>query len=267
MRCLPDIIYTERHGIPLALDLFLPDGPASGTVMHAHGGGFFKGGRKGERTTRFAERLTAEGLAMAAVSYRLGTPPQSLSEETRLAVKTNKHRSKLGGVKLADRLMGSAFEAARQDLDAAQSYLTFHRQAHDIKTEKTAVLGISAGGIAGLAAAHPAENLKTNCRPDAVVALGSALVHPWALDLNGPPCLMIHSHFDRVVSPENARLADQAAKDANAPLAVFICDRKGHNAPVQALLDDDAPDGTPYWSLMMQLFCRAGLFNPSPAGV
>ncbi|TCL09337.1 alpha/beta hydrolase family protein [Shimia isoporae] len=266
MRTIADIIYDERHGTPLALDLFLPNGPASAVVLHAHGGGFFKGGRKSERTTRFARQLTGEGLAMAAVSYRLGTPMHVLEASTRRAVKQNRRKSQTAGLSTANRLMGAAFEAARQDISQAMIFLNNCRATHEITSHKLAILGISAGGIAGLALAHPAANLPTCTRPNAVIALGSALLHPWALDPEGPPCLMIHSHYDRVINPTNAKLAKEAAERAHAPVRVLTCARKGHNAPAQALLDDGAPDGTPYWAIMMEMFREAGLLSPSRAG-
>ncbi|SFK63683.1 alpha/beta hydrolase fold domain-containing protein [Shimia haliotis] len=266
MRTHENIVYLERHGTPLALDLFLPDGPATGTVIHAHGGGFFKGGRKGERTTRLAEKLTGEGLAMAAVSYRLGTPMQALDAPTRRAVKFNRQRTQEAGISIANRLTGSAFEAARQDIGTAMKYIKNNTERFDIKQNKTAIMGISAGGIAGLALAYPSQNLPVCPRPDAVIALGAALMQPWALSHDGPHGMLIHSHYDRVISPDNTPLAKQAAEQANAPLLVLTCARKGHNAPTQALLEDDAPDGTPYWSFMLDIFRQAELLSPSPAG-
>ncbi|MCP4820040.1 MAG: hypothetical protein GY883_12680 [Shimia sp.] len=267
MRTVPDIVYAERQGTPLALDLYLPEGPATATVFHAHGGGFFKGGRKGERTTRFAKMLTAEGLAMAAVSYSLGTPMQEFTPSIRQQIKNNRRRSQNEGLTLANRLMGSAYEAARQDIGAAMDHMRDIGQQFEIKSKKQAVIGISAGGIAGLSLAFPPSNMPTCARPDVVIALGAALLHPWALSQTGPQCLMIHSHYDRVIAPSNASLAGQAAQDTKAPLTVLTCARKGHNAPAQALLDDDAPDGTSYWSVMLDLFRDAGLFSPSRADV
>lgn len=267
MRILEDITYDERHGTPLALDLYLPDGPASGTVFHAHGGGFFKGSRKGEGTTQLAERLTAEGLAMAAVSYSLGTPMDAFDEDTRRAIKRNRRRGLRVGLTTAKRLMGSAFEAARQDIGTAMKYIKDEQEQFDIKSKNQAIIGISAGGIAGLALAYPAPNLPVYPRPNAVVALGSALMHPWALTPEGPPCLMIHSHFDRVIDPANAALAKRVSEEKAAPLIVLTCARKGHHAPGRALMEDDAPNGTPYWSVMLDMFREAGLFSPSPADV
>lgn len=262
MRIIEDIIYDERHATPLALDLYLPDAPASAVVLHAHGGGFFKGSRKGDVVTQFAQRLTYHGLAMAAVSYRLATPPKALDKATRFVIKENRRRSREVGVNIANRLMGSACEAARQDLSSALNFLNIHHSEFYFKSQKQGIIGISSGGIAGLALAFPSENLPALTRPDAVIALGAAILHPWALSPDGPPSLMIHSHYDRVIDPSNAGLAARSAAATNAPLSVFTCERAGHNAPIQALLRDDAPSGTPFWSAMLETFQRASLLIP-----
>jgi predicted esterase len=200
---------------------------------------------------------------MAAVSYRLGTRFDSLEPATRKTVKTNRRRARTEGITIANRLLGSAFEAARQDIGTAMAFLSDHRGDFDIQTQKQAIIGLSAGGIAGLALAFPDETLPSCPRPDAVVALGAALVMPWALSTTGTRGLMIHSHYDRVISPDNTDVARNAVAQTDAPLNIMTCARKGHNAPAQALLDDDAPDGTPYWFLMRDLFRDAGLFGPA----
>lgn len=266
MRQTRNIIYAERPGQPLALDLYQPDGPASGMVIQAHGGGFFKGDRHGPRVKTLAERLCDMGVALASIDYRLGTSLDAFSAPDRRAIQHNRRRALKGGVKIAKRMLGPALEAARQDLGAAIDFLRANRNPFDIDSDKIAVLGVSAGGIAGLALAYPPDNLPAAAKPDAVIALGAALAHPWALTLNGPPVLMLHSQQDRIMPPENAILAHSAAEQSGAPLTLLTCPRRGHNAPVQALLQDDAPDGTPYWDHMMSLFSRAGMINPSPAG-
>lgn len=266
MRIVRDIVYIERQGLSLALDLYLPPKPATATVLHAHGGGFTKGERTGARTHQIATRLTAQGLAMAAVSYRLGTPGAAFSATQRARIQSNRRRSLDQEVEIAKRLMGPAFAAARDDIGAAIGFLRARHTDFDIAGNRLALLGISAGGIAGLTLGYPSEPLPDSQKPDAIIALGAALIQPWGLGADGPPTLMIHSNFDRLIAPLNARNAAAAAQACDAPLAVMMCARAGHNAPLQALLSDDAPDGTSYWDHMSALFERAGLFTPLPAG-
>ena len=266
MRQTQNIIYAERPGYSLALDLFQPDGLASGLVVQVHGGGFFKGNRHGPRVPSIASLLCDQGLAMATIDYRLGTPPGNFAPAERRAIQHNRDRARQAGVRIANRMLGPAFEAARQDLGVAIDFLRANHDRFNVAGEKLAVMGVSAGGIAALALAYPPDNLPAAAKPDAVIALGAAQAHPWALSPNGPPVLMIHSQQDRIIAPENAELARSAAEQSGAPLTVLTCTRRGHNAPVQALLQDDAPDGTPYWGHMMCLFAKAGLIIPSPAG-
>ncbi|SFM15548.1 alpha/beta hydrolase [Shimia aestuarii] len=266
MRLTRDILYAERPGQPLALDLYQPDGPASGMVIQAHGGGFFKGDRHGPRVKILAERLCDLGLALASIDYRLGTGPDAFSDLDQRAIQHNRRRALKGGVKIAKRMLGPAFEAARQDLGAAIDFLRANRNSFEIDSDKIAVFGVSAGGIAGLALAYPPDNLPAAAKPNAVIALGAALAHPWAVTPNGPPVLMLHSQQDRIIAPEIAELARSAAENHGASLTLLTCPRRGHNAPMQALLQDDAPDGTPYWDHMMPLFSSAGMISPSPAG-
>ncbi len=265
MRVIQDVVYAERQGQPLALDLYLPSGSARATVLLAHGGGFFRGNRHAPRTPELAERICAEGLAVASVSYRLATPADVLPPQVRKAVKANRQRALDGGLTLARRLLGPAFEAARQDIGAAIGFLRSTSGQHGIASDRLAILGISAGGIAGLALGHPPAALPALPRPDAVLALGAACAHPWALHAAGPPCLMLHSVQDRIIAPSNAQQAQRAAMRANAPLVLLTCRRNGHNAPVLALLQDRDKDGVFYWDHMRALFRRAGI-TPSRAG-
>ncbi|MEP2530509.1 hypothetical protein [Shimia sp.] len=262
MRVLGDIPYSGRQGIPLALDLYLPETPAQATVLHAHGGGFFKGHRRAKRVRPLAERLTQQGLALASVSYRLATPPTAFTASDLEIIRESRKRSLRQGVSIAKRMLGPAFEAARQDIGTALSFLRLNHSRYDIQSDKVAVLGISAGGIAGFSLAYPPANLPQFPKPDAVVALGATMVQPWEFTKNGPPALLIHSQQDNIIAPGNAQNTFAAAQMVGAPVTVLTCERKGHNAPVQALLQDDANDELPYWDHMTTLFETAGLISP-----
>lgn len=82
------LAYAEPDGVPLHLDLYVPDGPPAPVCLYFHGGGW----ARGERTMGAAERLkpmAAHGIAIASVDYRLSgqaTFPAQL-EDARAAVR------------------------------------------------------------------------------------------------------------------------------------------------------------------------------------
>ncbi len=267
MQCLKDIPYIERDGQTLALDLYLPDdAPLSGLMLFAHGGGFMKGERTGPPAKNLAGKLTDLGVAMASVSYRLNTEDTDLPVPIRRQVYANRRRAKDSGITLQHNLMGPRFEAARQDVGAAFDFLRSTQSPQDFSTLPMGLIGISAGGIVGLSLAFPTGNLPSFQKPACVIALGAALQHPWALTENAPPCLILHSCEDRIVPTKNCEVLAALITNANAPIDIQICKKKGHNAPVHALFDGDAPSGTPYWQMALDLMRQTGVLSPSPEG-
>ncbi|MEQ9693316.1 hypothetical protein [Shimia sp. SDUM112013] len=254
MREIRDLTYLKRPRSALALDLFLPGGPARAAVVFAHGGGFFKGQRQGADVDRLAALLTGRGFAMASLSTRLGTTISEFPALQQDAIRTHAARSRKAGLTLAPRLYGPAFEAARQDLAAGIAWLRSHATTYDITSDKVGIVGVSAGGIAGLSLAYPPRNLPTEARPDAVLAISACMVQPWRLHAGGPPCLLLNSAVDRIVPPENPRLTLHRARTTGAPVTGLTCARNGHNPPFQALLEDRHTDGTPYANHMTNLF-------------
>ncbi|MCW8841991.1 MAG: lysophospholipase [Rhodobacteraceae bacterium] len=230
-------------------------------MLFAHGGGFYKGDRHAGCVGELADRLTAEGYALASASYRLATPMSAFDDADKARIRTNQRRSRRAGLSLANRLTGPAFEAARRDLGAAIGVLRQQGPALGISTQKLVMIGVSAGAIAGLSLAFPPKNMPQTPAPDAVLALCGAMVQLWRLHPKGAPCLMLNSVQDRIIAPGNTDLAARRAEAALAPLHVMRCARKGHNAPVRALLEDTDDTGTPYWAHMRTLFetspCRA----------
>ena len=254
MRIIENITYVERPSENLALDLYLPYRTPQATVVFAHGGGFQKGTRSSAEVLPLARRFTRDGYAFASISYRLNTPLDAFDIAHRKAIRANRKISVQSGLTTSKRLMGPAFEAARLDLGAAVAFMKSRSSDWDIATSSVFAVGISAGGIAALSLAYPPENLPTTCRPDAVLGLGAAMVQPWCLSPNGVPSLMLHSTMDRIIRPQNTSLIENAARQAEAPLRTIICARRGHGAPVEALLNDKDKTGSPYWTHMRMLF-------------
>ena len=69
--------------------------------------------------------------------------------------------------------------------------------------------------------------------------------------------IMLNSVVDRIIGPENARQTQHLAETNDAAVDVLMCSRRGHNAPVSALLKDNDTAGRAYWDHMIDLFERA----------
>lgn len=256
MKCVSDIVYDPRH--KLELDLYLPDTlTADACVIYMHGGGFRRGHRSHVEAGHFAQRLTDAGYAMAAISYRLRTDISAFSEDDQAHIQAQIERSKKVGLDLSPNLYGASFVAAMEDLSNAIEYLWVEGERLGIASRKLGILGISAGGIAGLALAYPPMPwVRRVSRPDAVVALSAAIVHPWRLEPNGPPCLMFHGPQDRIIDMGNAQLGAARAQQVGAPVTLIDTKVKGHVTQVDAVLDGTHHDGTPYMQLVLDQFAR-----------
>lgn len=269
MRIFEDVQFAARDSGPLALDLYVPgnDTQPTGLVCFAHGGGFVKGNRKGKPAGLLAEKLTEIGLAVASISYRLKTTDEELPTKERRRVFANRREAKEHGVALRPGLLGTRFEIARQDIGSAIEFLRDDKAPIPLSSIPLGYVGISAGGMVGMALAYPSDEdkLPQYEAPAFVIALGSTIVHPWALHDDGPPCLMIHSVEDKIISPSNCANLNGFIATTGAPIDIQFCARAGHNAPVRALFMNDAPDGTPYWQMALKLMRNAGMLTPSPA--
>ena len=204
--------------------------------------------------TEIATRLASEGYATVSASYRLATPLAAFAPEERTRIRTHQRRTSRAGLTLARRLTGAAFEAARRDLGKAIGFLREAGPAFGLQSDKVLMIGVSAGAIAGLSLAFPPRGLPPAPAPDAVFALSGAMIQPWRLQQNAPPCLMLNSQTDKIIAPRNVALTRKRVLDTGAPVSFLTCKRGGHNAPVRALLEDADESGTPYWDHMMDLF-------------
>ncbi len=239
-------------GARLCFDLYLPETTPKRVVLFAHGGGFFKGDRVAGLRPALRDRLVAEGFALASISYRLGTPLTAFAADEQRQIRANMKRAKATGLPLSRRLCGAAFEAARRDMARAVTHLNALSQDIDAKEKIPAVVGVSAGGIAALSLASEPVSDRFPQPPASVVTLSAAIVRPWALGPATRPALMLHSVFDRVIPPQAAEMARDAATQEAAPVSVLTCARKGHNQTIDALLEDRDETGATYFSRALQ---------------
>ncbi|MGY1625032.1 alpha/beta hydrolase fold domain-containing protein [Geodermatophilus sp. SYSU D00965] len=120
----PDLVYATPGGVELCLDLYVPETPRPAPVaVYLHGGGWLRG----TRTDRAEERLVpvaADGVAVAAVQYRLSGQ--------------------------------ATFPAPLDDLRAAVRWLRAEGAAHGVDAARVGAWGASAGGhLAALAGLCP----------------------------------------------------------------------------------------------------------------
>jgi acetyl esterase/lipase len=119
-----DLVYATPGGVDLCLDLYVPEAPGPAPVaVYLHGGGWLRGAR----TDRAAERLVpvaADGVAVAAVQYRLSGQ--------------------------------ATFPAQLDDVRAAVRWLRAEGAAHGVDATRVGAWGASAGGhLAALAGLCP----------------------------------------------------------------------------------------------------------------
>lgn len=246
MKCVPDIEYDPTRN--LALDLYLPDSlKAKACVIYVHGGGFSRGDKAHVEAAHFAARLTEHGLAVASVDHRLGTTLDAFDQDDQELIETYMARTAKVGLTLSEKLYGPAFIAAIEDVSKAIEYLWVEGAELGIKSRKVGVLGVSSGGIVGLALAYPPMHwVDRVVRPEAVVAIAGALVQPWRLEENGPPCLMFHGPQDRIINIGNVQLVAGRAEQVGAPIELIDTGVPGHATQVDATLDGKDRSGEPY---------------------
>lgn len=263
MRYRPDLICPESGQ---KLDLWLPDALPRAVVLYLHGGGFVKGVKDDPAAWRLASYLCGQGVAVAAVDYRLRAQMEDLPPTDRLPMWRLMEASARAGLTVSPRLYGPAFAAALFDASAAVLALRCGTVLEPTRGLPLYVVGMSAGGILGLSLAHPpAQWQKRLARPDGVVAVAAAMVQPWAMRPLAPPCVLLHGRDDRVIDIANPRLAATIARRRGASLRVVESGVKGHNAQVGVFLNGTGPDGRPWLTLLTDLIGAPPSTHAEPA--
>ncbi|GAB3759222.1 alpha/beta hydrolase [Microlunatus parietis] len=123
---VPGIVYGEADGTSLLLDLLLPASATGPVTIWLHGGGWSGGSRIGG-LSYWCAHLAAQGIATAAVDYRLSGD--------------------------------AVFPAQLHDVKAAIRWLRAHARDYGLDPARMGIWGHSAGGhlaaLAGLTSDHP----------------------------------------------------------------------------------------------------------------
>ncbi len=249
---LRGLCFDESRG--LLLDAYMPDTPARAVVLFLHGGGFLKGSREEPFAAELAARLAPSGVALVAADYRLRVGLKAFPPQQAAAIAAMKARSVAIGLTLAPRLCGPAMIAAVQDANAAVAAIRQGIVA-GLQGLPVVVLGVSAGGIAGLSLAHPPRYMDL-MPPDAVLALAGAMVQPWRLRPDGPPCVMLHGPRDRVIGLENPALAARRAAARGVDLTLINTGVAGHSTQITAFMEGRDAQGAAFFDTLLDLLAR-----------
>lgn len=240
-RAIPTrLTFAEPGGIPLELDLLVPNarGPRPLVVL-VHGGAWRRGRRADLAGTMRA--LAGEGLAAATIDYRLADAPHTVFPgpiaDVRCAVRTLRANAPALGldpdhVAIVGFSAGghlAALAATASDVDAlddgscplrapssaVQASVAFYGP-HDLR----APLRVGAGADGAI------ENLLGVSRETdpARAALASPIVH---VDRGDPPMMLVHGLRDRVVDVEQSRRMRAALEAAGVPVtSLELADRR-----------------------------------------
>ncbi len=256
MKCVPDIVFDPEQN--LALDLYLPDDlSASACVIYAHGGDFTSGGRDDPDAAYVAAPLVEAGFAVASVSYRLKAKADTYEQQDKERIEAYKLRSAKVGLTLSSKLYGHRFIAAMEDISRAIEFLWVEGKRLGIRQRKVGLFGVASGGIAGLGLAYPPTHWGHRVsQPDAVVALGAAIVQPWRIVPDGPTCMMINDVNDELVDIADPQIGVARAETQDAPITLREVELGPHASLTDLVLDGADAQGVPYIQHVLDQFAR-----------
>ncbi|TRD22424.1 alpha/beta hydrolase [Palleronia caenipelagi] len=265
LRGTPDTIgFAERGAETLKMDIYHTGGPARPGVLYAYGGGFVKGARENERQSALIARLLHDGWAVVVPDYRRGAPPEALAQPLLRQVRQAARQARSEGVGLARKLMGHRLFLASEDISDALRYCRLNWGALGLTGPRLAMIGVSAGGLAGNTLCHPPVPWQGRFeQPDAMVSLAAPVVHPFALRRDAPPVWVLHGQRDRILPVgDSARIAARAP-EAGAPVEVQMPPDAPHIQITRYLLQRTVAPGQTYYDLMAAFLRRNGV-GPDP---
>lgn len=211
-----DIQYCNTTNPAQSLDLYVPKTRYWGTVpvvVHVHGGGWLYGDKVNGIEQRYAPLLTARGIAVATISYRL-------AEE-------------------------AVYPAQNDDVHCAVQYLLENASRYHLDATNIGIMGDSAGGhLAAMEALNRPDHIKAALMLYGVSDLWEQITHyndtnaihylgeknqklarqasPYFADLqDAPPFLLIHGNKDTIVPWTESHKFTLKLRDSKN-LATFI---------------------------------------------
>ncbi|WP_159809456.1 hypothetical protein [Litoreibacter roseus] len=166
-----------------------------------------------------ADAFTSRGFAFADVKCRRRITANDLSSADGRRVAEYISRSLEAGMQMDERLFGPGYIAAMRDISGAIDFLVEHGPSLRLTCSGFGLLGVGAGGVAGLGLAFPPQDLEDRFRaPDVIATFGAALAQPWRISDAAPPCLVFHATNDDLMPMRDVEFMKKRAKRKNAPV-------------------------------------------------
>ncbi len=258
MKCVPDIVYHPAH--QLKLDFYVPDGLVSkACLIYVHAGAFLGGSHRNGSVLRAADAFTQEGFAVAAIELRHDITLGDFSEEDADAIIAAKARSIKVGLTLDPNLFAEGYHAGIEDVSSAIEFLFVEAGELAVGSNRIGVLGAEAGGIVALGTGFSPRHMAERVSPPAAIAtLGAALVQPWRMQADAPPCLLINRVGDTTVPLDSAKIGQSRAEALKADFEMITSDVGGSSDRSDRLLFDASGEQTEnFHKLLTHFDCLA----------
>ncbi len=211
---------TATGALPLQLDLYRPElaCPAPRpTVIYVHGGGFVGGSRRGGNVDAIAQALTARGINLISISYRLQGnnpvigPEFAAFERDFLALNTTEPPARV-----------TAFTAAVEDATTALRWAADNAATYCIDPQRFGLWGGSAGAFTVMHVAYTLDEYAIP-RPPVRVAVDYWGGHFRVADMEAgePPLFVMHGTADSTVPYARAIELTNRAQQAGVPFTLY----------------------------------------------
>lgn len=219
---------TASGDIDLFLDLYAPDEACDTnrpTVVFVHGGGFTSGNKSGGNISAIAEEITARGINLVSIQYRLD-PQDPLPSQAFVDV-VDDIVSQSGGNAGDERL--DAIAAAFEDTVSALNFLEANQDNLCVDTSRLAYWGSSAGAFTVLQVGYGLNQFGiARPEPEVVVDYWGGLFRDSDLEMGEAPFFVIHGTSDATVDFAEAQQITNRADVVAVPFALYTVNGAGH---------------------------------------
>ena len=238
------------HPSGLSLDLWRPEQPPRGLIIHAHGGSFIHGSRNDRIARKYGPSMAARGIAFASIDYRRGgTPMAQLPPDLQEHVTRAQKLSSTIFPNINPKLLGPHLYRATLDFEMAIVFLRETRADLGLSEAPLIAMGLSAGGLAAIGCGHPPEGmnrLPTHLQPTRILGMATVPPQPWRLLRDGPHISILHARGDAVIPRGGIAHVARIAQEEKLPFENLMIPFGQHNRPVRELMHDPHPDSAPW---------------------
>ncbi len=227
----PDITYgsgaTTSGAMALQLDLYRPQLACTAprpTVVFVHGGGFVGGSRRGANVDAIAQAVTARGMNLMSISYRLEGDNPVISAEFAAF-----EASYQAGNTTEPRARVTAFTAAVEDATRALRWAEGNAATYCIDAQRFGVWGGSAGAYTVLHVTYTLDEFAIPRPPVRVVVdYWGGLFRDEDMEAGEPPLFVMHGTADPTVPYAEAVQLTSRAGQVGVPFTFYSVTGGGH---------------------------------------